>query len=217
MLAKAWNKSKKEIFENTLWSNATTGIRIHWYTSLLILLAVTVLCSTACATKYPGFIEMMDNNCIVLDEVDLQKLSAEWRKYKDFVKKCGFVKRGGSKASVYLISVWAIDCLEAKRSDTWENFPRTIIVDEQFKQIGAFPEEELYPYYHPCSLYIYYGKWQGDIPGEILIDVSNPAVSGDYYYAPLIWDKKTGKYEMKDRQDKSGPRPTMHREKKSKQ
>jgi hypothetical protein len=41
----------------------------------------------------------------------------------------------------------------------------------------------------------------------IRIDVYNPTVSGDYYYAPLIWNEKDGQYHMKTKESKSGKRP----------
>ena len=140
-------------------------------------------------------------------------LPAAWHKYQGFIKKCALRKCRDSKTVISLVSVWAHDYLDSKRSNMWENFPDTIFIDEQFKQVGTIPE--VYPMGTVTEQFVYYGKWQGDIPREILIDVSNPAVSGDYYYEPLIWDEKTWKYEMKDRQDKSGPRPAMHRKKKS--
>ncbi|MFY9149549.1 MAG: hypothetical protein WAP08_08525 [Smithellaceae bacterium] len=191
-----------------------------WLSLFVAVLAVFIFIdlSNAMADSdpfYPGFIKLQETNCIVMDDFEIRKLPQDWYKYKGFVKKCPLKKDATSQSDYAIVSIWAYDYLQARGSMVWEDFPLPLIVDAQFNPVGVFPE--IYPMDSPTHLIVYYGKWQGDIPGEILIDVSNPAVSGDYYYEPLIWDKKTGKYEMKDRQDKSGPRPTMHREKKSKQ
>jgi hypothetical protein len=61
----------------------------------------------------------------------------------------------------------------------------------------------------PRELDVYFGKWQSGMLTEIRVDVYNPAVTGDYYYAPLIWNKNSGVYEMKsgEKEKTYGHRP----------
>ncbi|HEX9023778.1 MAG TPA: hypothetical protein VF799_08070, partial [Geobacteraceae bacterium] len=81
-----------------------------------------------------------------------------------------------------IISIWAYDYLGAWTKVTkWEAFPHTIIVDGQFNLLGTFPG--LYPMDLRTELDVYYGKWQSGMPAEIRIDVRDPTVTGDYYYA----------------------------------
>lgn len=181
--------------------------KIISYCTLFTILFVFGLFAQVNAAGYPGFIEIKDKECIILDDTDIQKLPSVWHKYNGFIKKCEFKRGKNSKAIVSLVSIWAIDYLDAQKKSMWEDFSCTLIVDNKFNTVAVFPEHELYPINQPCSLYVYYGKWKGGIPTEIRIDVDNPAVSGDYYYAPLIWNDKDKKYYMKDMEEKSGKRP----------
>jgi hypothetical protein len=59
-----------------------------------------------------------------------------------------------------------------------------------------------------CLRTYVYGKGEvGGTPKEIRIDVENPSATGDYYYAPLIWNTKVKMYLMKDTEEISGRRP----------
>jgi hypothetical protein len=180
-------------------------LKVTRYYTLITLLSVFFLFTNSFAAGYPGFREVMDNECVVLGEKDIQKLPPEWHKYKGFIKSCALKKNSASKANISIISIWSHDYLDAQNKDTWEEFPLPIIVDNHFNQCGTFPE--LYPESYVNSLYVYYGKWKAGIPTEIRIDVADPTVFGDYYYAPLIWNAKGGQYDMKTKGKKHGKRP----------
>jgi len=173
----------------------------------IVILSVLILYSDVLAAMYPGFNKVAEKECVVLNDMEIQKLPHVWNKYKGFVKKCELRKNKKSKAIVSIVSVWANDYLDAHKQEIWENFPNTIIIDNQFNQCGTFPDVDIFPSTPPSFLKVYYGKWNAGIPMEIRIDVDNLAVSGDYYYAPLIWNEKIKKYEMKDVEEKSGKRP----------
>lgn len=166
---------------------------------------VFVLFTNSLAAGYPGFTELQESKCVLLSDKDLEELPPEWHKYKGFIKICGLKKNKASKANVSIISIWAEEYLDAQKKEMWEDFPVTIIVDGHLNQIGKFPE--LYPMNSPVELSVYYGKWKSGMPTEIRIDVSNPAVGGDYYYAPLIWNDKDGQYHMKTKETRHGKRP----------
>jgi len=164
-----------------------------------------VLFSNSFAAGYPGFIDLRESKCVLMDGKDVLNLPPAWHKYNGFIKICGLKKNKASKVNVSIISIWAEDYLDAQKKEMWEDFPVTIIVDDDLNQLGKFPE--LYPMNSPVELSVYYGKWKSGKPTEIRIDVSNPAVGGDYYYPPLIWNAKDEQYHMKSKETKHGKRP----------
>jgi hypothetical protein len=155
--------------------------------------------------SYRGFKEVRDNKCVVLEEKDINRLPPPWHSYKGFIKICNLKKDKTSEAKISIISVWSHDYLDGRKKTNWEDFPLPILVDDRFNTCGTFPE--LYPSSYVNSLYVYYGKWNAGIPTEIRIDVADPTVSGDYYYAPLLWDNKSRTYRMKSTKPKTGKRP----------
>lgn len=172
-----------------------------------ILIAAFLIMSLSCnlfAAGYAGFTKLNEKDCVVLDDDHVHKLPSTWHKYKGFIKSCGLQKKA-EKAKVFIISVWGHEYLDANNLDMWEEFPLPVIVDDQWNQVGSFPE--LYPSELECDLKVYYGNWKMGIPKEIRIDVSNPTVSGDYYYAPLRWNPNSMMYIMKDTEEKYGKRP----------
>lgn len=163
---------------------------------------------------YPLFSKLNPANCTPLDKnAMLSRLPATWHKYagqtyEGFVKICALKAKQFSEPKILIISIWTNDYYNARITSTdleEEKFPLPLILDNDFNIIGQLPE--IYPRDDVTSPEIYYGKWHGDRPSEILIDVDNPAVSGDYYYAPLKWNEKKGNYEMTDPEEKNGHRP----------
>lgn len=154
---------------------------------------------------YTGFDEIEDEKCDVLQDKDLRALPVAWHKYKGFVKICGLKKNENSKPTISLISVWSHDYLDAQKKNSWEAFPLPILVDARFRQCGTLPE--LYPTSYVNSVYVSYGRWISGIPTEIRVDVADPTVSGDYHYAPLLWDYKDNKYKIQNSERISGKRP----------
>ncbi len=154
---------------------------------------------------YRNFLLLNPDDCAPLDKNVAMQLPAEWHKYANFVKICELKRKGDREASVSIISLWAHDYYDSLPEGTlWKGFPLPLIIDKHFRQLGRLPE--LYPAGDITTVNLYYGKWQSGMPMEIRIDVRNPAVGGDYYYAPLIWNKTTRLYEMKSKEITHGVR-----------
>ncbi len=174
---------------------------------LLFLAMFSMTVSANClANGYRGFKLLNPDECTPLDKKTVMQLPEEWHKYSDCIKICELKRKKSTNARVSIISIWAHDYYKKLPADApWERFPRPLIVDDRIRKIGELPK--LYPFDQPCDLDVYYGRWRSGMPGEIRIDVLNPAVEGDFYYEPLIWNEKTGSYEMKSKEAKYGRRP----------
>lgn len=174
---------------------------IRW----MLLFFVLAISSTAYGNEYKGFTKLDPSQCVPLDKEQVVSQSGPMAQISGFHQGvptetgenrfCTCVDRFhlGSRIS----GVSTAKCSLAR-------FSIPIIINDQFERIGQL--SELYPSDWVTDLKIRYGKWQSDIPTEIRVDVENPAVSGDYYYAPLIWNAKSGRYEMKDVEPKNGKR-----------
>lgn len=161
--------------------------------------------SIAFAEGYTGFKQVKAKDCVDLDQRLLQKLPAPWHKYKNFIKICPLKKNMRSKEVVSIVSLWTEDYLNMKEHKTWEEFPQSIIIDENLNEVGTLPV--IFPVESPIEPAVYFGKWKSAIPTEVRVDVHDPTVSGDYYYSPLIWNDKDKRYYMTDKEPKSGRRP----------
>jgi hypothetical protein len=174
----------------------------------LFHISILSLISSSHAMEYKGFKLLNPDECVPLDNKLAFQLPAEWHKYADFIKICKLKEKEPTDAKVSIISIWVLEYFNTRfpppARHIWENFPLPLIVDREFKQIGQLPEQ--YPDDPPRELDIYFGKQQMGIATEIRIDVYNPAVSCDYYYAPLKWSKKDGRYEMKNKEPIDGKR-----------
>lgn len=176
-------------------------------TTFILICIVSIAQTTPCFGGNQSFKKLHEQGCSLLTRQDILELPLEYRKYLGFVKMCSLNKTdSGSVWRTALVSIWAHDYLVRKGDTaTWEEFPPALLVDSHFKAVGKLPE--LYPMDWATHLVVSYGKWQNDRPTEIRVDVSNPAVSGDYYYAPLQWNQAKGRYEMKSQQPVTGKRP----------
>lgn len=157
---------------------------------------------------YKGFTKLNPDECVTLDKKVVAQLPTEWQKYADFTKICKLKQNDAPTANVSIISIWIknyFETLPVTKRNILENFPRPLIVDNDLKKLGQLPEP--YPIFDVTDPDIYYGKWQSGIPFEILFDVSNPAMGGDYYYTPLKWNAINRIYEMKELKEKYGKRP----------
>jgi hypothetical protein len=144
----------------------------------------------------PGFEKLNPSNCFKLDDKSRTKLPESWRKYAASTKACPLKPKSANEAKASIVTVWVDDYYTGRSPDAaWENFPKPLIVDQDLNKIGELPE--LYPVDEPREIDVFIGKWQLGRPREIRVDVYNPAVSGDYFYPPIRYSEKTGKYEMK--------------------
>ena len=159
--------------------------------------------------EYKMFNKLNPEECILLDrETVITQLPIEWSKYTDFIKICKLKNKNSSAAQTSIISIWVLDYYNARfLSPTLrkeEKFPAPVIVDIKNNIIGQLPQQ--FPDDPPRELDVFYQKYDGDLSAEILIDVYNPAVSGDYYYTPLKWNINNRRYEMSDKDKKYGHR-----------
>lgn len=161
----------------------------------------------SCYSSTNEFIELNEEKCSTLRRDDMLKLPLVYQEYLGFVKICSLKKKDSDeKWRTSLISIWAHDYLLSKGdASRWKDFPAPILIDSKFKEVGKLPE--LYPMDWVTHLLVSYGKWHAGGPGEIRVDISNPAVTGDYYYAPLEWNMEKRKYEMKSQEPITGKRP----------
>lgn len=177
--------------------------KVHLFPAMLMY--ILALLPTPCSGSYTGFKELKVEDCVALRQEQLQRLPPAWSKYQGFIKLCPFRKSLISPPKVSVISVWAHDYLNVQKVKVWEEFPLPILVDDNMRQLGTLPE--LFPMDSRTEPIVYFGKWKSGMPTEILVDIHDPTVSGDYYYSPLIWNPKEDKYRMIDQEPKSGPRP----------
>lgn len=160
-----------------------------------------------CCHAGPANFKVLDEEkCTQLTQDDTLKLPVAYHRYVEFLKLCKFQKNnGGEQSASGLISIWAHDFTRSKgERSAWEDFPPSVLVDGSFKVIGKLPE--LYPMDWATHLAVSYGKWHAGRPEEIRVDVTNPAVSGDYYYAPLRWNRAKERYEMTSQEPIPGKR-----------
>ncbi len=176
------------------------------YTICLFLVAAAFLLTPiAHGEDYKGFLKLNPDECVRLDKKIVLQLPNEWHKYADFVKICGLTQKKGQPAKVSIISVWAHDYYATLPAGTlWEDLPRPLIVDSGYHEIGLL--REVYPADPPRDLDVHYGRWGAGMPTEIRVDVHNPAVEGNYFYAPLTWNKKSNRYEMESKEIRYGIR-----------
>lgn len=171
----------------------------------VLMLHIVWFTSASFAGGYPGYTELLPTACVAIDQQRAGKLPQSWQKYVHFTKICPLQKSPASKSAVFIVSIWAEDYLQAKKSNIWEEFPFSIIVDDNMNVIGNLPV--IFPVESPTEPAIYFGKWRSSVPTEIRVDVYDPTVVGDHYYPPLVWNEKQKRYSMKNNRYRQGTRP----------
>jgi hypothetical protein len=159
-------------------------------------------------TVYKEFKRLNPEDCVPLGkEVVIKQLPKVWHKYVEFIELCKLNPKKESEAKVSIISILFDNYNNNKfvaEQYINDNFPLPLIVDTNYRQLGVLPEQLQND--EPGSVDLFFGKYFSGTPSEIRIDVENPAVSGDYYYYPLVWNKKTSSYEMKSQEVINGRR-----------
>ena len=181
--------------------------KLHRWIMFCSLLIIT---SASYGNEYKGYIKLNPDECVPLSkEVVISQLPADWHHSAGFVKICQLKQKKTTATPVSIISIWVLDYYDAKfpppATRKGEKFPLPIVVDNEFHTLGQLPQQ--YPDDPPRELNIYYSEFQAGTMSEILIDVYNPAVSGDYYYAPFRWNKQDKIYEMESKSNINGRRP----------
>lgn len=148
-----------------------------------------------------------EEDCKPLEPSSFTKLPPRFSAYAKWAKKCPLAKTTTSTATVFIISVWSeayYDSQSGSAKTMRKDFPLPVIIDESFSQLGELPE--IYPVNDTTFPQISFGHWVANFPTQINIDVSNPAVDGDYFYPPLVWDRKRHHYFAKPGEVKYGHR-----------
>lgn len=116
-------------------------------------------------------------------------LSAEWHDYLAFTKVCPLRETRKASAGVFLVSVFIEEFYQSNPNEKeWKKFPLPLLISANDRCLAKLPEH--FPFDQPVSLTLSFGKWQGNIPNEIAVFVSNPTVGGDYQLPKLFWDAK---------------------------
>jgi len=143
------------------------------------------------ATK-PAWRSLSPEACAPLSEGERAKLPAAWAKYTEAARRCELTAPGAAPR-VALISVFAETYYAGRAADApWEDFPKPLLVDRDFRCVGGLPE--LFPFDQPRTLTLRHGLWRDGVPQEIRVQVSNPAVGGDYALPVLRWDAAEHRY-----------------------
>lgn len=163
---------------------------------IFFLFFAVAFASNVSAAGNKDFLLLKPDDCVSLEKGAVLQLPDSWHEYEGFIKICSLKTRNARVAKVSVIAIWVKDYYDSLPPGApWEEFPLPLIVDRHFRPVGKLPE--LYPVHPPRELEVSYGKFQSGAPTEIRIHVHNPATSGDYDYAPLIWNRKHHVFERK--------------------
>lgn len=166
------------------------------YMKSTLLLMLVVLSGTACTEVAVGdnLQTLSAQRCIPLATSAFKvTLPAEWQPYLSATRVCPLAQGAEMKASIVLVSVFQEDYYRDKPADAkWEHFPKPIFFNNQGRCVARLPE--LYPDEPPREITLSYGHWQATIPGTIRLQVSNPAVGGNYDLPTLSWDTQQQHY-----------------------
>jgi hypothetical protein len=173
---------------------------------ILILILAFIAPSGTEAREYIGFRLLVNDRCKPVQPAVFSKLPAEWQRYRNFTKTCELTGPDATE-NFMLVSVWVEEYFNSTTDKPryWEKFPHALILNAQLHIVGQLPV--VYPQDDITSPDVFYGKWAEGIPTEIRVDVENPAEGGDYYYAPLIWEKLSRTYRSKTEEAIDGRRP----------
>ncbi|UXH80612.1 hypothetical protein [Roseateles amylovorans] len=154
--------------------------------------------SAKAGTKASAWRTLTPTSCKPLSAEEGKHMPDAWGPYLGAARRCDLTPAGGP-AQVSLISVFVEDFYRGKPDNApWENFPKPMLVDRDFRCLGGL--RELYPYDQPRELQLRHGLWKAGVPQEIRVQVSNPAVGGDYALPVLRWDAQQHLYQA------SGPK-----------
>ncbi len=132
--------------------------------------------------------QLSEDSCVPYGESAFKPaLPAEWQPYLVSTRVCPLVNKPGNKPAIVLVAIF-IDHYYRDRSidEAWEKFPKPVFFNADGRCVARPPD--LYPTEPPRDMEIMFGKWQGEIPGEIRTHVLNPAVGGDFDLPNLVWD-----------------------------
>jgi len=134
------------------------------------------------------------DSCVSLPSDKRSWLPKEWQPFKPFVKLCPV---GMSNVpGLYVMSVWADDFyLSQPAGSPAVRFPKPVLFRPDGKGVGEFPVG--FPRDPPRTLDPIFIKWSGNFPHEIKLWLQDPAVLGDRYLPPLVWNEKTGRFSQK--------------------
>jgi hypothetical protein len=168
--------------------------------TMLSLVALISFClpSVCLAASANGFISLREGDCKPITETLQSSLPPKWDRYLCCVKVCSVKANDAVAPSLFVVSIWTqqfYHSMSPETAETAEAFPLPLILDKDLKVLGELPE--IFPLNDVTSPQMSFGRWSAGKPREIRIDVSSPAVEGDYFYPPMQWDEKKGRYVMR--------------------
>lgn len=143
------------------------------------------------------------DECISLTQSAFKPaLAAEWNDYLPYTKVCPLRKTRATDVAVFLVSVFIEDYYKAKPDEkVWKKFPFPLLVSAEERCLARLPTH--FPYDQPVDLTLRFGHWRNNIPTEIIVDVKNPTVGGDYQLPKLFWDGAKRKYIARKNTDRN--------------
>lgn len=130
-----------------------------------------------------------------------------WAPYLAFVKLCGVGLQ--QTPGLYLLSIWADDYYKTlPPSAPAVKFPKPLLLSQEGRKIGELPV--LFPRDPPRTLEPIFMRWVGNFPYEIKLWLDDPAVLGDRYLPPLLWDTTSGQFVQQSRKEQTPHEPASH-------
>lgn len=164
----------------------------------VLIFVICVFSSMACSQKTAvnELTQLLPDTCLPIASSNITvNLGIKWQPYLFATRVCPLEKQKGVKANIYLISIFIEDYYRDKPADSpWEQFPTPVLVNEKGTQVGVV--SELFPEESPGEMVLTYGKWVGNIPGEIKMHVLHPGVAGDYDLPTLYWHAEKKQYAV---------------------
>ena len=166
-------------------------------TVAIAIITTTVVINAACNARTPaedGFQQLLPQACVPLASSKVTvALSAAWEPYLSATRACPLAKQQGTQPEITLITIFAVDYYRDKpEGAVWENFPDPILVNRAGARVGTL--EHLFPDEAPGEMTLSYGRWRGNIPGEIRIHITHSGVSGDYDLPTRLWSEERKRY-----------------------
>ena len=167
------------------------------------VLILYTLASLGCRTAVPAtddFQELSPDTCVSLASSKLKvTLASEWQPYLAATRVCPLAKPDNAKPDIFLVAIFGTDYYRGKSVITDEHFPKPILFTAKGERVGEleglFPASNFYAEdVYIVEMILTYGRWQGNIPGEIRMRVLDPTVTGDHNLPTLLWSREKKRY-----------------------
>ncbi len=174
---------------------------LHKRFLVIFAMISAVLFANCAAATNKGLKKIDASECVGFEQSVFKPiLSATWREFLPYTKVCSLRKMANVDAEVFLISIFTEDFyLRNPTEKAWKQFPLPLLLDAKGNCLARLPEH--FPTDQPRELSLSLGNWQNNIPGQIVVNVHNPAAGGDYRLPALFWDANKRKYVARKHTD----------------